>query len=113
MAPDDTGDLTAIITTAPVLALSVPEGASGVVVGRAVALYGWSLRETTGAAAAQLDVYDGLGDGGQLVATVALAAGGSDALALSGPGVTCLRGLFVQAVSGSVAGSLWVAQFAA
>lgn len=95
------------VEAAPVLPVSIPTGQSGVVLGGPLLLFGWSLRESTGAAPAQLDVYDGADQTGQPVATVTLAAGESTRDWLGLPGLYCRRGVFVNAVAGSVAGAVW------
>lgn len=97
------------VEAAPVLPVSIPTGRSGVVLGGPLLLFGWSLRESTGTAPAQLDVYDGADATGQLVATITLIANESTRDYPSMPGVLCRRGLFVNAVAGSVAGVLWAA----
>ena len=97
------------VEAAPVLPVSIPTGQSGVVLGGPALLFGWSLRESTGAAPAQLDVYDGADQTGQLVATITLTAGQSTRDWLGLPGLYCRRGLYVNAVSGSVTGVLWAA----
>lgn len=103
------GEVVLELGAVPVLPVSVPTGQSGKVLGSGALLYGWSLRETTGAAIAQLDVYDGADQTGQLVATVVVPAGGSVAAYLAGIGVLCRRGVYVHASAGSVAGVLWAA----
>lgn len=92
----------------PVLPVSIPTGQSGAVTGGPTALCGWSLRNTSAAAAAQIDLYDGADATGQLVATITLAASESTRDYLPSPGVTCRRGVYADAVSGSVAGAVWV-----
>ena len=103
------GEAVVELGATPVLPVSIPLGQSGVVVNGAALLYGWSLRETTGAATAQLDIIDGGDATGQLVATVVVPSGGSVADYLAGIGVLCRRGVFVHAVAGSVVGAVWVA----
>lgn len=97
------------VGAAPVRAVSIPTGASGAVLGGPALLFGWSLRESTGAAAAQLDIYDGADGTGQLLATITLTAGQSTRDYPGLPGLYCARGLFVNAVAGSVAGAVWAA----
>lgn len=93
---------------APVLPVSLPTGQSGAVTGGPIWLAGWSLRNTSSSAAAQIDLYDGADATGQLVATITLAASESTRDYLPSPGVTCRRGVYADAVSGSVAGAVWV-----
>jgi hypothetical protein len=74
-----------------------------------VYLAGWSLRETTGAAVAQLDLVDGGDSGGVIVASIALAAGDSKVATFGGHLLTIQNGLFVAVNAGSVTGALWFA----
>ena len=99
------------VEAAPVLPVSIPTGQSGVVLGGPLLLFGWSLRESTGAAPAQLDVYDGADATGQPVATITLIANESTRDYPGLPGITCRRGLYVNAVAGSVAGVVWAAGY--
>lgn len=64
-------------------------------------LTGWSVRETSGTAAADLQAYDGRDSGGQLLATIGLASGGSSALSMALPGWPFRTGLYVAAGSGA------------
>lgn len=102
------GEAVVELGATPVLPVSIPLGQSGVVVNGAALLYGWSLRESTGAAGAQLDIIDGGDATGQLVATITLTAGESTSDYLAGIGILCRRGVYVHAVSGSVAGAVWI-----
>ena len=99
--------------TRPHPLLPFPIGALGVgsaqIVSGDVYLAGWSVRETTGAAVAQLDLFDGNGNGGVLVASIALAAGASDARSLGGHLLVIRNGLTVVVNSGAVTGALWFA----
>lgn len=108
MSAPTLGDLFAVAVTAPVVAVGVPASGAGVVAGGGTLLSGWSFRETTGAAAARVDIFDGLDAGGQLVATITLAANESTRDSLSVPGIWCRRGVFVNVVAGAVAGAVWV-----
>lgn len=92
----------------PVLPVSIPAGQSGAVTGGPTTLCGWSLRNTSAAAVAQIDLYDGADATGQLVATITLAANESTRDYLPQPGVTCRRGVYVNIVAGAVAGAVWV-----
>lgn len=74
-----------------------------------VYLAGWSLRETTGAAVAQVDLLDGGDTGGVLIASISLAAGASDARTFGGHLLTVQNGLFVAVNAGSITGALWFA----
>lgn len=91
--------------------MSVPfavgvSGAVGPQNAEQVFLCGASLRETTGTAAATVDIHDGGSAAGQVVASFALAAGAS-----LQPGhlpfVRCTGGVYA-VVTGSVTGSLFL-----
>lgn len=71
-------------------------------------LRGWSVRESTGLAIAQLDLFDGLAASGVLVATITLKAGESTRDYLPGGGVSLQRGLWVVLTAGAVAGVAWI-----
>src|SRR5487761_1489348 len=71
-------------------------------------LYGWSLRETTGAAAASLDLYDGGGAGGTLAGSVGLASGGSSVAWFGENAILLEQGLYLDMLSGSVQGAFYV-----
>lgn len=82
--------------------------ATVLVVGRAVRCYGFTLRETTGVAAADVDLIAGVDGNGDVLATVTLAAGQSvrDLTGLSG--VYCDDGIALKVNAGSVRGAVWV-----
>lgn len=69
-------------------------------------LRGYAFRETTGAAAASVELRDG-GTAGDLVAAVNLTAGQTAALWL-GDGVGYVNGLYLVRLTGSVDGALWL-----
>ena len=71
-------------------------------------LCGWSLHETTGAATALVQLWDGNGVGGVLLATVELAAGGTDNHTTGPHGLQVRQGVTPVVVSGSAAGSVWL-----
>lgn len=71
-------------------------------------LIGWSLRETTGAAAAEMRLRDGNSAAGEVLAVVGLAANTSSFVFASGRGVRVLTGrVFLEVVSGSVEGVVY------
>lgn len=78
-----------------------------IVSGRGV-LKGWGFRETTGAAVATLNVWDGTANNGLLIAPLSLASAGHEAIWLGELGVSFTRGLFVEVTAGSIVGALWV-----
>lgn len=80
-----------------------------VIVSGDVYLAGWSVRETTGAAVAQLDLVDGGDATGVTIASIGLAAGESKVSTFGGHLLTIQNGLFVAVNAGSVTGALWFA----
>lgn len=73
-----------------------------------VRLLGWALLETTGTAAAEIDILNGQSASSDLVAPIALSSGQSTRDWLGPQGITCDAGLFLSVGSGSVRGALWV-----
>ena len=74
-----------------------------------VVLYGYSIKETTGGAVAELDIYDGFDTAGVLAVPIPLSAG-QGAEDWFGPQGLHLRvGLNPVVASGSIAGSIWIA----
>lgn len=71
-------------------------------------LCGWSLVETTGAAKASVELYDGADTTGELLGEVALASGASDTQWFGFAGVRCTRGVYVHVTAGSVKGALYL-----
>jgi hypothetical protein len=80
---------------------------------RAALLRGWSFRETTGVAAASIDILDGNDPGGELLATINLSAGQSIRENAPGYGVLVEMGPFLRVNSGSVQGAMWIIDLAA
>lgn len=89
--------------------IGVIAAAGKIIVNGGVYLAGWSLRETTGAAVAQLDLIDGGDAGGVMVASIGLLAGESKVSTFGGHLLTVQNGLFVAVNAGSVTGALWFA----
>ncbi len=71
-------------------------------------LAGWSVRETSGAAPAVLRLRDGVDAGGDILATIALAANQGNSISMPGAGVGFALGLFLELVSGVVEGAVWI-----
>lgn len=71
-------------------------------------LFGYSVRETSGAAAATIVLRDGLDDTGELLAEIALPAGGSATVWLGPQGVAFVNGLHAQLVAGAVEGAVYL-----
>lgn len=80
---------------------------TGSLSGQAGTLRGWSVRETSGAAAARFRLFDGSSTGGQLICDVALAAGGSTVIWLGDEGVVLGAGLFYSLDAGALSGAAW------
>lgn len=75
----------------------------------AVLVGGWSFRETTGAAPAELQLWDGGPTGGNVIAEIVLAANQSIRDLAPGLGLSTRSALTVNVIAGSVRGSIWVA----
>lgn len=71
-------------------------------------LLGWSLRESTGSAAAVTELRDGTGTTGRLMGTSSVATSGSDTQTIGDIGWPFTVGLYLVAVSGSTTGVAWV-----
>ncbi len=70
-------------------------------------LRGWSVRETSSAAGAVFQVFDGTDANGQLAASVALKPGESTRDWFSEEGVKIESGLFLNVVSGVMEGAVY------
>lgn len=83
--------------------------ASRVVVGStACELHGWALRETTGAAKADVRLHDGKDQTTELLATIDVPSGGSNIALPQGQGVRVYTGtIFLEVVGGSVEGVVY------
>jgi hypothetical protein len=90
----------------PVQVLAV--GADQLVISTEVRLCGWSLRETSAAAVAALRLRNGDSVGGPLVASIALASGGSDTVWLGDKGIRCGSGVFLDWLAGVFEGAIWL-----
>lgn len=71
-------------------------------------IVGWSFQESTNAAAATLELYDGTGTGGNLLSPITLVTNESTRDLIGGDGLQFRNGVFFHAVSGSVKGAVWV-----
>lgn len=93
-------------------ALALPVGttdkAKTVLANSAGRLVGWSLKEATGNAAAEIDLLDGTSTDGDLLAPITLSAGESTRDWFGPAGISYGAGLFAQAVTGSVVGTVWI-----
>ena len=69
--------------------------------------FGWSVRETAGAAAT-VELYDGSNATGRFVAAIALAANGAETDPGPDGGLLCESGLYLNVVSGSAKVSAWL-----
>lgn len=71
------------------------------------ALVGWSVRAVGGAVT--IDLYDGHDNTGDLLASISLAAGASDAQTMMPAGVTFADGIFADVQgAGTVLGAVWI-----
>lgn len=83
-------------------------GSRGVLGGDVLALGGWCLRETTGAAAAAVRIHDGSTANNELLATIGIPSATSSIVIPRGKGIEVSTGkLFLAVVSGSVEGVLY------
>jgi hypothetical protein len=81
--------------------------ASGLLDNTAGRLTFWSFTETTGAATAEIRLFDGSSAGGASIADITLAAGQSTRDWLGHDGLPYETGLFLQVVSGTVNGQVF------
>lgn len=97
-------DLSVDVEIGPVLALPV-NSAAGItqLIGGGVILRGWSLRETSGAAAATAE----FSSGGQVVGEAGIAAGLAYSHSIASNGVMCPSGLSVTETSGAWTGCVY------
>lgn len=91
-------------TTLPFAAIS----ASQPLITRNCRLYGWSVIESTGAAPAEIDLYDGGSNNGNLIAAIPLLTGVASQEWFGAPGLSIEGGVYAQMVSGSVRGAIWM-----
>ncbi len=92
----------------PARAIQIPTTtADQVVLGPRAIMYGWTLRETTGSAAAVARLHNGQDSTGPIAASIGLVAGGSEIQGPAGPGVLMDAGVYLEVVSGSVEGSVF------
>jgi hypothetical protein len=93
----------------PAQPIGIPTTTADVtIIGGALLLRGWAWIETTGTAAATFDLVDGLDENGQLVVPFSLTAGQSTRDPLIGSGIEIKNGLFLEMLTGSIRGSVWV-----
>lgn len=95
----------------PSIAVAIPVTTTDQEVqGRGGIVTGWSFKETTGAATAEVWIVNGNNATGVPIAFITLLANQSVRDVLADNGVLCDLGLFVHVVSGSVQGSVWSVQ---
>lgn len=82
-------------------------GTGGQAITRSGFLLGWSVRETSGSAAAVVVLHDGTDNSGQMLANIALVSAGDSHESLAPPGVLFKAGLYAEVVSGAVKGVAW------
>ncbi len=68
---------------------------------------GWSFKETTGGAPAEIELYDGRDPASTQFAEINLSQGESTRDLCGANGVACRVGVLVHVISGSVKGSVW------
>lgn len=101
--------LVGVLQDRPVRPFDIPAtGTSQKLFTRPCLLMGWSLRETTGSAAAAVVLFNGAGAGGPRVGEQQLASGASASQVGPADGIWCDTGLYLFFVSGSVEGSVWL-----
>jgi hypothetical protein len=71
------------------------------------AVTGWSFKETTGSATASLELVDGAGVDGNLIAAINLKANESTRDLAGISAIAAEMGLFVHVISGSIKGAVW------
>lgn len=86
----------------------LPASGSQLLVSPATLVGGWSFRETTGAAQAEIQIFDGQTAQSVPYAFITLNAGQSVRDFCPTPGLFFRQGLFVALISGVVTGSVWV-----
>lgn len=90
------------------LLVPVPAGAvSGPLFPGDQVVIGWSFKETTGAAPAEVWLVDGNDATGNPFAFLTLSAGQSRSDEVAGPGLCLTTGLALKVISGSVQGCVW------
>jgi len=82
---------------------------SGALATKRTAVCGWSFREVTGSAPADMQLMDGQNNTGLVIAEITLTQGQSIRDVTGDWPVLCLRGIWVQVNSGTVRGSVWQA----
>lgn len=82
--------------------------ASRLIYGRGAVVMGWSFVESTGAATARVNLYNGHDATGTLVVPISLLAAESTRDYLSPAGVYFDSGVWLEVVTGSITGSVWV-----
>lgn len=73
-------------------------------------LTGWSIRESTGAAPARVDIISSDLTNGTLIATIPLLQGAGDTQIIGLPGIE-VSDITLNVAAGSVIGALWVAAY--
>lgn len=84
------------------------DGADHQLINTECKMIGWSLRETTGAAAAVAQLFSGGGTGGVQAAEIPFATGDGQPFGIPDGGLVCNGGLFLHMVSGTIRGAVWV-----
>ena len=82
-------------------------GASHTLTSRPALLVGWSLRESTGAAAASVEFLSGTSANSGIAGEQQLAQGVSASQTIADEGCLCEGGIYLSVISGSVVGCVW------
>jgi len=71
-------------------------------------LYGWAVKETTGAAPASFVIRDGGDANSTMVAPINLLASESRSDTTHNDGIMCTQGVLIDILAGSIVGAVWV-----
>jgi hypothetical protein len=71
-------------------------------------LYGWAIKESTGAAPAQFVIRDGGDQNSTMIAPINLLANESRSDTTHNDGILCTQGVLIDVIAGSIAGAIWV-----
>jgi hypothetical protein len=88
---------------------SLDASAAGQIVSGHAVLGGFSFTESSGAAPATIELFDGFTTGSQRLFRRTLDPGQSFSDWPSGPGVHCRRGIFLNVIAGTIVGTVYVA----
>lgn len=105
---DPPSDLLEWLRSRPTKPIPFPaSGTDTALLNRPCLLMGWSVRESTGSAAAAFRIFSGTTTGGNMAASVALATSASSVFSTAEDGVFLDGGMFVDVLSGSFEGAIY------